>query len=123
MEEDIIQYLQTLKFGTVGTNIFKGILPDKPDKCICVKLYDSGISDLAWNGEYPIFQVAVRAKTYDEADSTAQAIYKALHGICEQTINSKRYLLIQAIRVPMYLSDDAFTRKIFTTNFSVIKEI
>lgn len=123
IEDDITLYLQSLGIGGVGTTIFKGIMPDDPTACIVVKVYDSLISELAWEGEYPIFQVAVRAKTYEEAQQTSQTIYKALHGISEQVINGTRYLLIQAIRVPMFLSNDKSNRKIFTTNFSVMKEI
>jgi hypothetical protein len=123
MEEDIIRYLQSIGQGTVGTNLFKGFMPEKPDTLTVVKIYDSLISDLAWNGEYPIFQVATRGRSYDEALTRAQNVYEALHGLSEVIINGTRYLLIQAIQVPMPISKDKTNRCIFTTNFSVMKEI
>ena len=123
IEDDILVKLQELSFGTVGKDLFKGLLLTEPDNLVLVRTYDSGPTDLAWNGEYPYIQITVRNKKYDSGQAKIQAIYNALHGICEEVINGTRYLLISATQVPILLTIDKSERKVFTCNFSVIKEI
>ena len=123
LEDDIIVKLQALGYGTPGTDLFKGLLPISPDNLVLVRTYDSKPTDLAWNGEYPYFQVTVRNKVFAAGQAKIQQIYESLHGICEEVINGKRYLLIAAIQSPMLLNIDKSERKIFVCNFSVMKEI
>ena len=122
-EQDILVLLQENNFGIISKTLFQGLMPDSPDELVVVKVYDASPSDLAWNGEYPVFQVAVRSASYVTAQTKCTNIHKLLHGICEQQINGTRYLLIQALQTPMYLSTDKSNRKIFVANFTVIKEI
>lgn len=122
-EDDVVVKLQTLGFGTAGIDLFKGLLPIKPDNLVLIRTYDSGPSDLTWSGEYPYIQITVRNKVYDVGQAKMQAIYKALHGICEEVINGTRYLLIEAIQVPILLNIDKSERKVFTCNFSIMKEV
>lgn len=122
-EDDLLVKLQTLGFGTAGVDLFKGLLPISPNSLTLVRSYDSLPSDLSWNGEYPYVQITVRDKKYDEGQEKIQAIYKALHGICEEVINGTRYLLIEAIQVPILLNIDKSERKVFACNFSIMKEV
>ncbi len=123
LEDDIIVKLSALGYGTAGIDLFKGLLPLSPDNLILVRTYDSAPADLVWNGEYPYFQVTVRNKVYADGQAKIQAIYQALHGICEEVINGKRYLLISAIQSPILLHIDKSERKVFVCNFSAMKEI
>lgn len=123
IEDDILVKLQAELVGTSGTDMFKGLLLNEPDNMICVRGYDGLPTDLAWDGEYPYFQVAVRNLKYDDGQTKIQTIYRLLHGICEETINGTRYLLIRALQPPMLLNIDKSERKVFVCNFSVMKEI
>ena len=123
IEDDILVKLQTLGFGTIGTNLFKGLLPLDPDNVVIVRAYGGLPSDLVWNGEYPYIQITVRNRAYDAGQVESYDIYKALHGICEEVINGTRYLLIEALQVPFLLNIDKSERKVFTCNFSIMKEV
>ena len=123
IEEDIIKYLQDNSLGTVGKDLFETTMPDSPDLAVAVRVYDADPSDLAWNGEYPVFQVLVRSKMHQEGSSKIQSIYTTLHGVAEKVLNGKRYLLIQAIQPPMFLGFDKSGRREYVVNFKVIKEI
>lgn len=123
IEIDIITYLQSQSLGTIGTDLFETTLPDSPDFATAVRVYDADPTDLAWNGEYPKFQVIVRSRSHADGSKRIQEIYEKLHGVAEQLLNGKRYLLIQAIQPPFFLSFDKSGRRQYVANFKVIKEI
>ena len=122
MLSDIGNYLQAQGIGTLGTNIFLGMIPDKPDNCIALFEYAGSPPDLHWNGEYPGLQVRVRNKSYAAARTKIGEVMAALHGLHEQTLSGTRYLLIRARGSPEILKRDNNNRVELFVNFEIIKE-
>jgi len=119
---EIGAYLATKSIGTVGTDIFLGLMPDQPDNCIALFEYAGSPPDLHWNGEYPGLQVRVRNKSYAAARTKIGEAMTALHGLHEQTLSGTRYLLIKARGSPEVLKRDANNRVELFVNFEIIKE-
>ena len=122
MLEAISGYLEAANIGTVGVDIFLGLLPDQPDNCIALFEYAGSPPDLHWPGEYPGLQVRVRDKSYAAARSKIREVMAALHGLHEQTLSGTRYLLIKARGSPEILKRDASNRIELVLNFEIIKE-
>jgi hypothetical protein len=122
MLSDIGNYLQAQGIGTLGTNIFLGMIPDEPDNCIALFEYAGSPPDLHWNGEYPGLQVRTRSKSYAAARSKIGEVMKKLHGLHEQTLSGTRYLLIKARGSPEVLKRDNNNRVELFVNFEIIKE-
>ena len=122
MLREIGAYLATKSIGTVGTDIFLGLMPDQPDNCIALFEYAGSPPDLHWNGEYPGLQVRVRNKSYAAARTKIGEAMTALHGLHEQTLSGTRYLLIKARGSPEVLKRDANNRVELFVNFEIIKE-
>lgn len=122
MLAEIGAYLATKSIGTVGTDIFLGLMPDEPDSCIALFEYAGSPPDLHWNGEYPGLQVRVRDKSYAAARTKIGEVMKQLHGLHEQMLSGTRYLLVKARGSPEVLKRDANNRVELFVNFEVIKE-
>ena len=122
MLTEIGAYLATQNVGTVGTDIFLGLMPDQPDNCIALFEYAGSPPDLHWNGEYPGLQVRVRNKSFAAARTKIGEAMTALHGLHEQTLSGTRYLLIKARGSPEVLKRDANNRVELFVNFEIIKE-
>jgi len=120
--KEIGTYLATKSIGTVGTDIFLGLMPDEPDNCIALFEYAGSPPDLHWNGEYPGLQVRVRNKSYAAARTKIGEAMTALHGLHEQTLSGTRYLLIKARGSPEVLKRDNNNRVELFVNFEIIKE-
>jgi hypothetical protein len=120
--KEIGAYLATKSIGTVGTDIFLGLMPDQPDNCIALFEYAGSPPDLHWNGEYPGLQVRVRNKSYAAARTKIGDAMTALHGLHEQTLSGTRYLLIKARGSPEVLKRDNNNRVELFVNFEIIKE-
>ena len=122
MLREIGAYLATKSIGTVGTDIFLGLMPDQPDNCIALFEYAGSPPDLHWNGEYPGLQVRVRNKSYAAARTKIGEAMTALHGLHEQMLSGTRYLLIKARGSPEVLKRDNNNRIELFVNFEIIKE-
>lgn len=122
MLNEIGAYLATKSIGTVGTDIFLGLMPDQPDNCIALFEYAGSPPDLHWAGEYPGLQVRVRNKSYAAGRAKIGEIVKELHGLHEQTLSGTRYLLIRARGSPEVLKRDGNNRVELFINFEIIKE-
>ena len=122
MLREIGAYLATKSIGTVGTDIFLGLMPDQPDNCIALFEYAGSPPDLHWEGEYPGLQVRVRNKSYAAARTKIGEVAKKLHGLHEQTLSGTRYLLIKARGSPEVLKRDNNNRVELFVNFEIIKE-
>jgi len=119
---EIGAYLQSQGIGTLGDNVFLGLMPDKPDNCIALFEYAGSPPDLHWNGEYPGLQVRVRNKGYAAARTKIGEVMDKLHGLHEQTLSGTRYLLIKARGSPEVLKRDNNNRVELFVNFEIIKE-
>ena len=122
MLTEIGAYLATQNVGTVGTDIFLGLMPDQPDNCIALFEYAGSPPDLHWNGEYPGLQVRVRNKSYAAARTKIGEVINKLHGLHEKTLSGTRYLLIKARGSPEVLKRDNNNRVELFVNFEIIKE-
>ena len=122
MLTEIGAYLQSQGIGTLGADLFLGLMPDQPDNCIALFEYAGSPPDLHWNGEYPGLQVRVRNKSYAAGRAKIEEVVTELHGAHELTLNSTRYLLIKAWGSPEVLKRDNNNRVEFFVNFQIIKE-
>jgi hypothetical protein len=146
MLKEIGTYLQSQGIGTLGANLFLGLMPDQPDNCIALFEYAGSPPDLHWNGEYPGLQVRVRNKSYAAARTKIGEVMAELHGLYEQTLRAgeepdeddskgggeevgeptpatgTRYLLIKARGSPEVLKRDNNNRVELFVNFEIIKE-
>ncbi len=122
MLSDIGTYLQSQGIGSLGADIFLGLMPDQPDNCIALFEYAGSPPDLHWNGEYPGLQVRVRNKSYEAARIKIGEIMKKLHGLHEQMLSGTRYLLIKARGSPEILKRDASNRVELFVNFEIMLE-
>ena len=122
MLNEIGAYLATKSIGTVGTDIFLGLMPDKPDNCIALFEYAGSPPDLHWPGEYPGLQVRVRDKSYSAGKAKIEQIVRVLHGLHETVLGGTRYLLVKARGSPEVLKRDNNNRVELFVNFEIIKE-
>ena len=122
MLSDISTYLKNQGVGTPGTDMFLGLMPDRPDNCIALFEYAGLPPDLHWNGEYPGLQVRVRDKSYPAGRAKIEQIVRVLHGLHETVLGGTRYLLVKARGSPEVLKRDANNRVELFVNFEIIKE-
>lgn len=122
MLKDIGEYLEAEGVGTLGKDIFLGLLPDTPDTCVVLYEYAGSPPDLHWNGEYPGLHIKVRANDYVAVRAKVKAVSAALHGLYETILNDTRYLLIKAKGSPEVFDRDEKDRIIMFINFDIMKE-
>lgn len=124
--DDIASYLQAHGAGTVGTNLFKGYMPDQPDDLVALFEYAGETMELTMSPdptlERPGLQARVRSRTYQAGRAKIESVVTILHGLAEATLGGTRYLLIQANQSPEFLGLDASNRNEFVVNFSILKE-
>lgn len=124
--DDIASYLASFGVGTVGTDIYKGFMPDQPDNLVALFEYAGSPTELTMCDsptlERPGLQVRVRNISYAAGRAKIEAIVDILHGLGNTVLGSTRYLLIRANQSPESLGLDANNRSEFVVNFSVLKE-
>lgn len=125
--DEIATYLAGKNVGTVGTDIFKGFMPDQPDNMVVLFEYAGEPMELTMGEgdaiiERPGLQVRVRNKSYSAARAKIESVVGALHGLANETLGGKRYLLISANQSPESIGLDANNRSELVVNFSVLKE-
>ncbi len=122
--EAVGTFLQTNNKGTLGTNIFLGILPESPDVCIGVFEYE-GLAPIFTMGtagieiDKPSVQVLFRATKDDylTARDAADSSRILLSAVANQTINGLKVLRIEPIGSVMPIGVDKNSRPILSTNF------
>lgn len=102
-------FLQTALLGTMGTDLFGGLIPKTPDDLIAITQPYPGNSVLAMaktldHVEEP-FTVTVRNTDADAGYTKAWAVFNALNNFTG-TISSVRYLLILGRGIPFDLGPD-----------------
>lgn len=129
--DDIGSILQTAGIGTVGTDIFLNALPPSPDTCVAIMetaglppertMGNSGVPLL----ERPGFQVLCRGARdeYQTTRTTANTVFRLIGAALEQTVNSTRYLSIDAISSVFDAGNDENERPIIACNYLAIKEV
>jgi len=116
--DDIANYIIDNGISLVlGTNFFKGYLPDDPDACVAI--FDTGGAepdkDLP-TGD-PTFQILVRGSSYATAHALMQSIATLLHQKRNLTIESTYYYFIYLMGEPGSIGRDSKNRDEFSVNF------
>ena len=124
--EDIAIQLNTTGAGVYpGTSatrtIYIGEMPDTPDAVIALYARPGRPKALFCDLQYPELHVEVRAATYSAAQTKAEAIDTALHGVHDTALSTHKYLTIRARGVPCKLDVDGRNRTIFYQNFEIVK--
>ena len=126
--DDLCQHLASLSVGTLGTNLFLGVMPDKATAITVVETggpapyHDYGPEEIL---DRPSVQVLVRNAKYRDARTKADEIRDLLDGIANWPINGTRYLSITAMNDPVYLGKRATSEgeaHEFSLNFSTVRE-
>lgn len=126
--------LQAAAVGTVGTDIFKGTMPETPDACIAIYEYGSQSPERIMGGvgnmvscEIPAFQVCVRgdnehqtAGAYLAARNLIDDAFQALDGYSGTSESSVIYSIL-AVGAPEFLKRDENQRPYFICNFDCMK--
>jgi len=125
--DDVATFVDTSTALTVGTDLFKGLMPDTPDACVA--LYETpGEMALEMGGgstptvERPHLQVISRAADYVTARNNSQTVHNAIRGVTDQTLSGRRYLRIQPLQDPYMMGRDENRRVKVVFNCSVEKE-
>lgn len=129
--EDIGTRIQSAGYGTLGTNLFLGLLPDKPDHAVCIYEYRGFDPDETMGGNgVPVLenvriQVVVRDTdaNYATAKTKAMNIWKNLSQVQDTTLSGTRYLHIRPMSSPYLLDRDEEMRGKIICNYLVVKEI
>lgn len=126
--DDLADVLSSGGLGTVGTTVFKGLLPSTPDDALAV--FESGAGPASVHGmargpgtalvERPHVQVLSRAPRADTARWVAQQSVALLDAL-NRTINGVRYLSVYALQTPFFLERDETDRVTFAVNFEVLR--
>lgn len=122
--EAVGTYLQTGTYGTAGTNMFYGVLPESPDVCIGVFEYE-GLAPMFTMGtagieiDRPSVQILVRASRddYPTARDKADNIRKYLSSVANQDLSGIRVLRIEPVGSVMPMGVDKNSRPIISSNF------
>ena len=122
--ETVGSYLQTGAFGTAGTNMFYGVLPESPDACIGVFEYE-GLTPMFTMGtagimvDKPAVQILVRATRDDYVTGRDKAdnIRRFLSSVSNTTLSGIRVLRIEPTGSVNPLGVDKNSRPLFSANF------
>jgi len=136
LAEDIADVLSTGGMGTVASTIFIGPLRDNVDTGVAVietggifpvHAFSSGPATTIGAGvavvERPRVQVFSRAPDYATARAQAQNAFNLLDGMQDRTVNSVKYLYVEAVQSPVDLGRDKNDRQRFSVNFDVTKNV
>ncbi len=120
--------ISTAGHGTPGTDLFKDLLPSKPDAAAVVLDYESlpparamASSPGAALAEIHRVQLVVRDKRYDGAMKRARDIWFSLDG-AGRAVNGVQYRSIFALQSPFSLGEDAGGRAVVVCNYEVVRD-
>lgn len=121
---DIGNYLQTQGLGTLGVDLFVGMLPTKPDICISVLDAPGRSPDPRYQRDEPSLQILVRGarRDYDVAYGVAKSVKDELNGIDPIVLDSKDYVLFVMIGNIIPVGPDENERPVFSLNFRLTIE-
>jgi hypothetical protein len=126
--EEVGQYIVNQGLVPSGWVLMKGSSEDLPDKMIVVREYGGGAPSFVHSIpgiaiENPRIQVECRSKSYMLSRSTAEAIYRKLATVSQQTLSGCRYLRITPLQSPFLMGRDANNRERIVFNATVMKEV
>jgi hypothetical protein len=128
--DEIATRVATAIGGTVGTNVFKGSMPNDPDACVAVYEYGGRAADHGFGvvtkvqHEHPAVQVLVRgiADDYSTPRTTAETIRNSLAQVQATTLSGVFYLLITPAQSPFLFKRDENERVYIACNYNCDKE-
>jgi hypothetical protein len=112
----------TFRPGDTGGDVFLSAMPPEPDAALVVARYDAGSESDAQHGyDEPRIQVRVRGPRgdADAAETRAQAVYDACHGLRRRDLPGGTPMLscIGVQAGPIYLGPDDHGRHEWSVNF------
>jgi len=128
--EAVGAYLQSKSYGSAGTNIFYGVLPETPDTCIGVFEYE-GLAPMFTMGtagiqvDRPSVQLLFRAgrDDYPTARDNANNARILLSAVSNTTLSGIRVLRIEPVGSIMPMGVDKNSRPIISTNYRCHVEV
>ncbi len=130
--DDIADYLSSGGIGSVGTDIFKGYLPDTPD-VVTVVFETEGLG--AYHtmnadpgravAERPAVRVVCRSEMggYESARTMARSVFRLLEGLPTRDINGVDYKWGAARRSPYLFGRDKGGRAMLACEFDIVREL
>lgn len=129
MLEALADRLQSASVATTATDLFIGIMPDQPDKCVAIYEYAGSpplevLTDNAATLERPSVQVLVRAarNDYPTAKALITEVRDTLTEIANETISGERFLRVNQISSINALGVDDNDRPRFSLSLQVVME-
>jgi hypothetical protein len=106
--------------GTAGGTIYLTNLPQAPDAALAVARYGLGESDSLLHYDEPGIQVRIRSEAADvrNGESTAQAVWDALHGLGNRLLTGGTWLQLAVAQQgsPTYMGRDGNGRHEWVVN-------
>jgi hypothetical protein len=130
--DDIADYLSSQGGYVVGTNLFKGVRPEKPDAMVAVYEVPGRPTVHSFNDgpgeaveERPVVQVVARAQQddYTAARLSANVVFRLLDGMPSRSINGVDYLWASARQSPFLMGRDEDHRVLVAFNVDICKRI
>jgi hypothetical protein len=120
----VANYLTSNSYGTQGTNLFIGQMPDTTSLTTVLTEYDGGVIETNGSGialYQPSLQVRVRGATEDYTTPRARivAVQTLLSGVTGNTLSGVTFLRIKPLGSIISLGQDDRLRWEFTANFEV----
>lgn len=129
MLEALADQLQSASVATAGTDLFIGLMPDKPDVCVALYEYSGAqplevMVDNAATLERPSIQVMTRAgrNDYPTARGLVESVRDVLTAITNQSISGERFLRVNQISSINALGVDDNDRPRFTLSLQAVLE-
>ena len=129
MLEAVADRLQSASVAFAAVDLFIGIMPDKPDKCVAIYEYAGAqplevLVDDAATLERPSIQVMTRGarNDYPSARALMDQVRDTLTGITNETISGERFLRVNQISSINALGVDDNDRPRFTLSLQVVVE-
>lgn len=129
--DDVLALIEGGGFGTAGTDLLLGAMPDSPDVCTVVTEY-GGRGPTFVQGEalptleYPRIQLRTRGEAldYDTPREAMEALYQFFAGRAAEAVSGgARYLAWMPQQTPSTLGKDENERWVFVLNLEVWKEL
>lgn len=123
MIDDIGAYLASRGVGIVGTDIYLGSMPDRPDRCLALYELEGERPEYHWDAERPTLLIRARGADQAEARELIASVWRELWNLTGIVSNGTRYHRIEARGSVAQTGRDARGRVYYLANFSVIKEV
>lgn len=109
---------------TIGTNLFVGKEPTKPENCVTILDSYGSPPMMTFEGKgndyyYDAVQIRVRNKDYRTAEALGHNIMVALHGLANTSVSGTLYTVIRCVNGPAFMTWDDNELVHFIMNFDI----